>query len=231
MWARAFLAGAALALLAAIFVPTLATSSADPTPSPGPTTGPTTAPAPPPPPPGGPVVSIVSDGSPQVGERFTIMVRCPGPVTDVTSPVGPVGPPARLDYPPDVPAHAGAPATVAAGTAPGVHHVTARCSGVEHATSLTVQPSKPRPPADVYIIADGSPRAGDDIEVTMRCWGGFFTPQSPVLQVGSLYRVRTPDEVPVYRGPARIDAGTAPGEYPLTAVCDGATIRATFKVF
>lgn len=226
MWARAFCAGALLALIAAIFIPPLATSSAEP----GPT--PTSTPAPPAPPAaGGPILSVASDGSPQVGEQFMIVMRCAGAVTDVTSPVGPVGPPARIDYPADVPTHSSVSASIEPGTAPGIYQLTARCAGIDHSTSLLVAASTPRAPADLYIIGDGSPQAGEDIEVTVRCRGGFFTPQSPILQVGSLYRVSTPDEVPVYRGPARINANVDPGEYPLTVVCDDETIRATFKVY
>lgn len=224
MWARAFFAGVALALLAAVFIPTLATSAADPSPPPPQPT------APPPPQAGGPVLSVVSDGSPQVGEAFSIVIRCAGAVTDVTSPVGPVGKPERVDHPVDVPTYFSAPATVEPGTAPGIHLLSARCAGLEHTATLTVAPSLPRAPADAYIIADGTPQPGEDIEVTVRCWGGFFTPQSPVLQVGALYRVPTPDEVPVYRGPARINADAQPGDHPLTVVCDGVLVRATFKV-
>lgn len=224
MWARAFFAGVVLALLAAVFIPTLTPSAADAGPTP---TQPST---PPPPPADGPVLSVVSDGSPQVGEAFSIMIRCSGTVSDMTSPVGAVGKLGRVDFPADVPTYFSAPATVEPGTAPGIYRLSARCAGLEHTTTLTVQPSLPRPPADAYIIADGSPQPGEDIEVTVRCWGGFFTPQSPVLQVGTLYRVPMPDEVPVYRGPARINADAQPGDHPLTVVCDGVQIRATFKV-
>lgn len=84
---------------------------------------------------------------------------------------------------------------------------------------------------EVFIIADGSPQAGEDIEVAVRCWGEVGTPESPVLQIGELSEVDSPADIPTYVAPATIDPDTAAGDYPLTAPCDGDTLSNTITVY
>ncbi|MGH4026347.1 MAG: hypothetical protein ACRDRV_17370 [Pseudonocardiaceae bacterium] len=84
--------------------------------------------------------------------------------------------------------------------------------------------------AEVFITADGSPQAGENIEVVVRCPGEVGQPESPVLEIGDLQEVDSPSGIPTYSAPATINADTEPGEYPLTATCDGETLSNTFTV-
>lgn len=84
--------------------------------------------------------------------------------------------------------------------------------------------------AEVFITADGSPQAGEDIEVVVRCQGEVGAPASPVLHIGELDRIDAPADTPTYVAPATIDADAAPGNYPLTALCDGDTLSNTITI-
>ena len=99
----------------------------------------------------------------------------------------------------------------------------------------TAEPPSPSaaPPSagQVFITADGSPQAGEDIEVVVRCHGKVGQPKSPVLEIGQLSEVDTPADIPTYVAPATIEPGTAAGDYPLTAPCEGDTLRTTFTVY
>ena len=84
--------------------------------------------------------------------------------------------------------------------------------------------------AEVFIAADGSPQAGEHIEVFVRCYGQVGQPESPVLTIGELQEIDSPADIPTYRAPATINADTTPGDYQVTATCDGETLTWTFTV-
>ncbi len=106
-------------------------------------------------------------------------------------------------------------------------------STAEPPSSTTAPPSAtaPRSGGEVFITADGSPQPGEDIEVVVRCHGEVEAPKSPVLKIEQLRKVETPANIPTYVAPATIKPRTAPGDYPLTAPCDGDTLRTTFTVY
>ncbi len=106
-------------------------------------------------------------------------------------------------------------------------------STAESPSSTTAAPSTTAPPTagEVFITADGSPQAGEDIEVVVRCHGKVGAPKSLVLKIGQLREVETPADIPTYVAPATIKPRTPPGDYPLTAPCDGDTLRTTFTVY
>lgn len=85
--------------------------------------------------------------------------------------------------------------------------------------------------AEVFITADGSPQAGENIEVVVRCYGEVGQPESPVLVIGELQEVESPADIPTYVAPATIDADAEPGDYPLTATCDGETLSWPLTVY
>ena len=97
-------------------------------------------------------------------------------------------------------------------------------------TESTQVTTAPPEGAEVFITADGSPQPGEDIQVVVRCPGEVGQPESPVLEIGDLQEVDSPSGIPTYSAPATINAGTEPGEYPLTATCDGETLSNTFTV-
>jgi len=51
-------------------------------------------------------------------------------------------------------------------------------------TESTQVTTAPTEGAEVFITADGSPQAGEDIQVIVRCPGEVGQPESPVLEIG-----------------------------------------------
>lgn len=183
--------------------------------------------------PDGAEVFIAADGSPQAGEDIEVFVRCAGEVGQPESPVLEIGELQEVESPADIPTYR-APATIHADTEPGDYPVTAPCDGETLSFTFTVNPpDSPYPPEtpSIHIAADGSPQPGEGIEVFVRCAGEVGQPESPVLDVGDLQEVQTPGELPTYRAPATIHADAEPGDYPVTATCDGETLSWPMTVY
>jgi hypothetical protein len=84
---------------------------------------------------------------------------------------------------------------------------------------------------EIHIIADGSPQAGESIEVAVRCAGDIGLPTSPVLQIGELHEVDAPADLPTFVAPATIEPDTEPGDHQLTSSCDGEPLSWSFTVY
>lgn len=98
-------------------------------------------------------------------------------------------------------------------------------------TSSTAPTEPPEPGPELFITADGSPQAGEEIGVVIRCAGDYGDVASPVLEIGEFAEVDTPSGIPTYEAPATIDADTEPGDYPLTGTCEGEELGWTFHVY
>jgi hypothetical protein len=177
---------------------------------------------------GGAQIHLVADGSPQPGEPVQVVVRCAGPVGAPSSPVLRIGRLALVDTPDATPAYA-SPAVVDPVAVPGAYRLVARCGGTWVRTTITIQPAMPG--ASVHIAADGSPQAGEAVEVVARCPGRLGALHSPVLRIGEPVEVDTPDASPTFVAPAVIDPSAPAGDHPLGGWCDGAMTTTTITVY
>lgn len=111
-------------------------------------------------------------------------------------------------------------------------------SGRENCANPEAEACEPSPSTQpsgepsIHIAADGSPQAGESIDIFIRCAAEVGHPSSPVLWIdGRLFETETPDDLPLYQIYARIKPGTSPGAYPVTATCGDETLTWTFRVY
>lgn len=174
---------------------------------------------------------LAAPGNPlEPGTELHIQGYCPDPDA------GPLTAPALTDIqllhdPSSGPPNLNASGVVAEGTEPGVYPVTMDCAGETLRVVFTVVGHEQSAPGSLAIAGDGRPQPGDAIGVVVRCAGEVGQPSSPVLDIGELHPVESPDDVPVYVADATIDADTAPGDYPLTAPCFAEVLSTTFTVY
>ncbi len=168
----------------------------------------------------------------QPGNELHIQGFCPDPAA------GPLTSPALTDIevlhePSSGPPNLTASGIVAEGTELGSYPVTMDCLGETLQVVFTVRNAAEagRPAPSLAIAGDGRPQPGDGIDVVVRCDGEVGPPASPVLDIGPLREVESPDSLPVHVAQATIRRDTEPGEHPLSSTCAGEDLGIGFTVY